>query len=271
MPNAAYTGRAEEPADVEFTTSFRGDRLSRPAVRPAEPALLAFHDTLTTVAPTPVDGDTEPQRPGLVAVIQRVSLSLLIAVVVPAVLFYGFFALAGVWSAIAAALAWSYGAIAWRAMTKRRASGLLILAALLLTGRTALSVVADSPWLYFLQPIISDGLVALLFLLSLASARPMVARLAGDFYPMDHELAARPRVRRLFRNLTIMWAALGLAKAATMLWLLQSQTLGTFVLVKSISMLTINVLAAFATIGLAAFVARKEGLMGSTRRVPVAA
>lgn len=202
------------------------------------------------------------------AVIRRVSLSLLIAVVVPAVLFYGFFVVAGVWTAIVVALVWSYGAIAWRAATGRRASGLLILAALLLTGRTALSLVADSTWLYFLQPIISDGAVAVLFLLSLASARPMVARLAGDFYPMDHELAARPRVRRLFRNLTIMWAVLGLAKATAMLWLLQSQTLATFVLVKSVSMLAINVLAAFATIGLAVLVARKEGLLGSTRWTP---
>ena len=197
-------------------------------------------------------------RPTLVTVVRRVSLSLLVAVVVPAAVFYGVFALAGVWTAIAAALAWSYGAIAWRALTGRRTSGLLVLTAVLLTGRTALSVMADSTWLYFLQPVISDGVVALLFLLSLASARPMVARLAGDFYPMDHELAMRPRVRRLFRNLTALWAALGLAKAGMTLWLLQSQTLETFILVKSISVLAINVLAAFATLGLAALVARKE-------------
>ena len=203
-------------------------------------------------------------------VIRRVSLSLLIAVVVPAVLFYGVFALAGVWTAIVAALVWSYGAIAWRAATGRRASGLLILAAILLTGRTVLSVVADSTWLYFLQPIISDGAVAGLFLLSLASARPMVARLAGDFYPMDHELAMRPRIRRLFRNLTILWAVLGLAKATATLWLLQSQSLETFILVKSIVMLAVNVLAAVATIGLAAIVARREGLMGTTTSALVA-
>ena len=60
----------------------------------------------------------------------------------------------------------------------------------------------------------------------------MVARLAGDFYPMDHELAARPRIRRLFRNLTVLWAVLGLAKATMTLWLLQSQSLETFVLVQ---------------------------------------
>ncbi len=203
------------------------------------------------------------------SVIRRVSLSLLIAVVVPAVVFYAVFVLAGVWTAIVAALAWSYGAIAWRALTQRRTSGLLILTAILLTGRTLLSVVSGSTWLYFLQPVISDGIVALLFLMSLASARPMVARLAGDFYPMDHELAMRPRIRRLFRRLTALWAALGLAKAAMTLWLLQSQSLETFVLVKSVSMLAINVLAAFATIGMAAMVARKEGLMGPGRLLPV--
>jgi uncharacterized membrane protein len=220
--------------------------------------------------PEPESRAEEPHRPSLVAVIRRVSTSLLVAVVIPAVVFYSVFVVAGVWTAIVAALVWSYGAIAWRAATRRRVSGLLVLAAFLLTGRTLLSVVADSTWLYFLQPVISDGIVAGLFLLSLASTRPVVARLAGDFYPMDHELASRPRVRRLFRNLTIIWAVLGLAKASMTLWLLQSQTLDTFVLVKGVATLTINVLAAVATIGLAALVARKEGLIGSLRLVPAA-
>lgn len=230
-----------------------------------------LHTLTATMPVTSVAGVEAPHRPGLVTVIGRVSMSLLIAVVVPAVLFYGVFALVGVWTAIIAALAWAYGAIAWRAATGRRTSGLLILAAVLLTGRTALSLVADSTWLYFLQPIISDSFVAGLFLLSLTSARPMVARLAGDFYPMDHELAMRPRIRRLFRNLTILWAVLGLSKAMVTLWLLQSQSLETFILVKSALMLAVNVFAAFATIGLAAVVARQEGLMGPTRLVPVAA
>ena len=70
-------------------------------------------------------------------------------------------------------------------------------------------------------------------------------------------------------HLTALWAVLGLAKAGTTLWLLQSQTLETFVLVKSISMLAINVLAAFATVGMAGMVARKEGLMGCPRPQPV--
>ncbi len=237
---------------------------------PTSPALTG-RPGATASAPETELAAPAPHRPCLVTIIRRVSLSLLVAVVAPAVIFYVAFVLAGVWAAMIAALVWSYGAIALRQVARRRTSGLLILTAILLTGRTALSVMADSSWLYFLQPVISDGVVAALFLLSLASARPMVARLAGDFYPMDHELAMRPRVRRLFWRLTAIWAVLGLVKASATLWLLQSQSLETFVLVKSVSMLAINVLAAFATVALAATVARQEGLLGPARPLPVPA
>ena len=160
---------------------------------------MPHHGTRTAPTNTPpVPTTGAPAHPRLGSVIRRVSLSLLIACVVPATLFYVCFVVAGVWTAIVVALGWSYGAIGWRALTRRRTSGLLILTAILMTGRTVIALVTDSPFLYFLQPIISDGVVATTFLLSLATARPMVARLAGDFYPMDHELSVRPRVQRLF-------------------------------------------------------------------------
>jgi hypothetical protein len=211
--------------------------------------------------PAAAGGDVA-ERPGLRTVVRRVSLSLLIACAIPAALFYACVVTAGVWTAIVVALGWSYGAIAWRGITGRRTSGLLILTAIVMTGRTVIAMVTDSTFLYFLQPVISDGVVATAFLLSLATARPMVARLAGDFYPMDHELSVRPRIRRLFWHLTVLWAALCLGKATMTLWLLTSQSLETFVLVKSVSVLALNTLAVIATIAVAAVVARKEGLMG---------
>lgn len=201
-------------------------------------------------------------RPSLLTIIRRVALSLLVACVIPATLFYVSLVVAGVWTAIVLALLWSYGAIVWRAATGRRPSGLLVLTAVVLTGRTALSMIADSTFLYFLQPILSDALVAAVFLVSLASARPMVARLAGDFYPMDAELALRPRIRRLLWHLTLMWALLGGGKAAMTLWLLNSESLETFVLVKSLLVLGVNAVAVTATIAAAALVARREGLLG---------
>src|SRR6478735_4058031 len=223
---------------------------------------MPSHGTLTRPTPHPTP------RPTLRAVVARVGLSLLVACLVPAALFYACLRLNGVWTAIVVALGWSYGAIAWRAITGRRTSGLLILTALMMTGRTGIAILTDSTYLYFLQPIISDGLIGAAFLVTLATARPMVARLAGDFYPMDDDLHLRPRIRRLFWCLTLMWALLCLGKATATLWLLQSQSLDTFVLVKSVSALLINGLAVAATIGAATLVARREGLL-DTPAVPV--
>lgn len=218
---------------------------------------------------SPTETGLEPaHRPHLGGIVRRVAQSLLIACVVPIALFYACFATAGVWTAMVAALGWAYGAIAFRALTGRRASGLLILTATVLTGRTAIALAANSTFLYFLQPVISDVVVGTAFLLSLASARPMVARLAGDFYPMDREISLRPRIQRLFRNLTVMWATLCISKAVFVLWLLHSQSLETFVLVQGVSVVTFNVLATAATIGAAVLVARKEGLL-APRREPV--
>jgi uncharacterized membrane protein len=207
-------------------------------------------------------------RPTLGAVIRRVSLSLVIACAIPAAMFYVTFRLYGVWPAIFAALLWSYGAIAWRAATGRRTSGLLVLTAAVMTARTAVALATDSTFLYFLQPIITDAALGLVFLASLAGARPMVARLAGDFYPLDDELRLRPRIRRLFFGLTLMWGLLCAGKATITLWLLLSQSLETFVLVKSVSMVTINGLAVVGTIALAASVGRKEGLLGCAGTSP---
>ena len=141
----------------------------------------------------------------------------------------------------------------------------------MLTGRTAIALAANSTFLYFLQPVISDVVVGTAFLLSLASARPMVARLAGDFYPMDHELSLRPRIQRLFKGLTLMWATLCITKAVFVLWLLHSQSMETFVLVQGLSVVTFNVLATAVTIAAAVLVAQKEGLLPPGRRAPVTA
>src|SRR4051794_9917664 len=216
----------------------------------------------------PPAADQTPARPSLPAVLRRLGLSLTVACLVPAALFFTCYQLLGVWPAILVALGWSYAAIAWRAVTGRRTSGLLVLTAVVLTGRTAITLAAQSTFFYFLQPIITDGVVAATFLLSLASARPMVARLAGDFYPMDAELHLRPRMQRLFWHLTVMWAVVCLAKAVAMFWALNSLSLDTFVLVKSISMPASNLLAVVTTVCAAVLVARKEGLLGHQLAAP---
>jgi len=61
-----------------------------------------------------------------------------------------------------------------------------------LSIRTAVAFASGSTFVYFLQPVLDNTVVASLFLLSLATARPVVARLAADFFPMTDDIA-KPR------------------------------------------------------------------------------
>jgi hypothetical protein len=201
------------------------------------------------------------QRPRLRSVLRHLALSLLWANVVPGVLFYLCMAVGNVWTALVAALVWCYGAMAWRVSTRRRTSGLLWLTAIGLTVKTALTVATGSTFLYFVQPAVNDASVGVLFLISLATARPVVARLAGDFYPMTEDVARRPRIQQLFWRLTLIWAFICLIKAAATVWLLNSMPLMTFVEVKTVLTPAIASLGALATIVIAFRVARHEGLL----------
>ncbi len=215
--------------------------------------------------PSPVTPDSglrgSDARPRLRRVIGHLTLSLLCANVVPAVLFYLCLVTMNVWAALVAALAWCYGAIGWRLATRRRMSGLLVLTVVGLTAKTAMTFASGNTYLYFIQPAISNAVIASAALLSLATARPFVARLAADFYPMTDDLAGRPRLQRLFWHLTLMWAMVCLAKAVMTLWLYESQSLTTFVVMKSALFLAMTVVAAAVTIVAAVKVARREGLM----------
>jgi intracellular septation protein A len=202
-----------------------------------------------------------PYRPELPAVLKRLAISVSVACVVPGVLFYLALALSGVPAAVCTALTWSYGALVWRWATKRRTSGLLLLTVAILTVRTAITLSTGNTFLYFFQPVVSDGLVALVFLASLATATPVVARLASDFYPMDHDVAARHEIRRLFWRLTLLWGCVGLAKGGIGFWLLESQSLMSFVVLKNLAVISLTVVAVAVTVVASTRVMRREGLM----------
>ena len=189
-------------------------------------------------------------------------MSLGVACVVPGVLFYLALVTYDVTAAVIAALSWSYSAILWRWATRRRMSGLLMLTVAILTIRTAITLSTGDTFIYFLQPVVSDGVVALIFLASLATATPVVARLAADFYPMDLDMAGRPGLRRLFWHLTLLWGGVGLVKGGVGYWLLQSQSLVDFVLIKNIVVISLTVCAVGVTVRASTYVARREGLMG---------
>jgi intracellular septation protein A len=200
-------------------------------------------------------------HPKLLSILRRVGINLLVACVIPGIVFYTLFVSFGVWPAIVAGLVWSYGAIAVRALAGRRMSGMLLLTASVLTVRTIVALAAHSTFIYFLQPVLTDLLIGTIFLVSALTARPVVARLAGDFYPLTDELHARPGIQRLFRRLTLLWAAALLAKSGVVYLLLVSQPLTTFVLAKGILVPVTNASCIGLTVVAAMTVARHEGLL----------
>jgi len=224
-------------------------------------ALLDLHATAPLPQLATEVGQGPVHHPQLADVLRRVGVSLLVACVVPAIVFYSLFVALGIWPAIVAALIWSYGAISVRALTGRRASGMLLLTAGVLTLRTVVALAAHSTFIYFLQPVLTDVLIGTAFLVSAMTARPVVARLAGDFYPLTDELHARPGIQQLFRRLTLVWAGALLTKAAVVFVLLESQPLGTFVLAKGIVVPVTNASCIAFTILAATAVARHEGLL----------
>ncbi len=226
---------------------------------------MAFVQTVDPTDCSAADGESVPgPQPRLRTILGRIATSLLTACFIPAVLFYVCLATISVWAALVAALAWCYGASAFRMATKRQRSGLLMLTVAILTARTVFALASGDTFLYFLQPAVTDVVVAVVFIASLVTARPVVARLASDFFPMTAEVASRPRIQRLFWRLTLLWALVCLGKAAVTVSLLVSQSTMTFVVVKSICLLSITVLAVTATVLAAVWVARQEGLLITT-------
>ncbi len=199
-----------------------------------------------------------PQLTGIAA---RAAASIATAVVVPAALFAVTLMIVDIDAAVIVALAWMAGAMCWRWATKRPVSGLLVLTLVIMTIRTVFTLATGNTFVYFVQPVFADATVATIFLGSLLTARPIVARIAPDFYPIDDVLAARPRIRRLFRRLTLLWGLVIVVKATVTLWLLLSLSTVNFVLIKSSAIISLTLVAAAATLALSAIVGRQEGLL----------
>jgi hypothetical protein len=214
---------------------------------------------MSDAAPTTATPSTA--RPHLRRILRRVLISLLAAVVVPAALLWVTLVTFNFPTAVAVALAWVVGATAWRWATNRPVSGLLVLTLVLLVVRTVLTVATGSAFIYFVQPVFADLVVAAVFLCSLWSARPVVARLAPDFFPMDAAIARRPGVRSLFRKLTLMWGLVLLVKAGITMTLLESLSTATFVLVRGGALTILSATAAVVTIVWSVVVGRREGLL----------
>ena len=172
--------------------------------------------------------------PGFRAVVAHAMPTVVEATLIPLVLFTVALHTLGVGAAVSTVVAWSALVVVRRFRTGRRIPGVMVLGALAVAGRAATVIVTGSTFLFFLQPVIGTVVTGLVFLLSVPLGRPLVARLAGDFVPLPAEVFARPAVRRLLEQLSLMWAVVHFANAGLTLYLLQRESVGTFVLLRPV-------------------------------------
>ena len=209
------------------------------------------------------------KRTIVAAVVRRGGPRLLEASFIPTALFYTSLAFGSLGLAYLAAIAWTYGCLIGRLVRGQDVSGVLILASVGITIRTGLAVASGSTFIYFAQPIVGTVVTGGVFLGSLVMGRPLVAKLAHDFWPITEEQAENPRVRSLLCGLTVLWAGVNLATASVTFLLLISLPLTTFVAAKQITGLAITLTAIAVTIVWSHRTACREGMI--TRRARGAA
>ena len=199
-------------------------------------------------------------RSVLAAVVRRSWRHVLEASVLPAVLFYLALVTAGLTLAYVVALAYAYGIAGLRRFRGRPLPPLLVLTIIGITIRTVVAIVSGSPFLYFLQPVLSTLAMSGVLLVSIALGRPLIGTLAYEFWPITAEDAACPGVNRHFRNLTVLWAGVNVASAAVTMTLLLVLPLGAFVALKQVSGLAITGVGVYVTVSSSLRMARREGL-----------
>jgi hypothetical protein len=199
---------------------------------------------------------------GVLRVVARRAVPNLIeATLVPVLLFYVAMFAAGVWVAFGFALAWSYGALARRALLGHPLPPILVLSTVALTVRTAIALGSGSTFIYFFQPVLGTLAMAGVFLGSIAVRRPLVARLATDFWPLTPDVTEHPAVVRLFRGLTVLWAGVYAATAITTFVLLQTLPMSSFLAAKMLTGYLITGTAIMITIAWSITTARRENLV----------
>ena len=218
---------------------------------------------LRTSSLTCVDGGPPElsQRSVLVAVLRRGGPKILEASVAPAVLFYACLVFGSLGLAYITAVGWLYGCVARRVVRRQPVSQILVLSAIGISVRTAVAIGSGSTFMYFAQPILGTVVTAGVFLASLVGGRPLIGRLADDFWPVTPEMHANPSITSLFRGLTILWAGVNLATASITFVLLLWLPLSTFVVAKQLSGWVITLSAVALTIAWAHRTACSEGIV----------
>ncbi|WP_344966485.1 VC0807 family protein [Streptosporangium fragile] len=182
---------------------------------------------LVSAPPAPVD------LPPLGVLLRHAVPRVLESMFLPVAVFYVALVFTGEIGAVAVTVAWVYAGVAWRLVRRREVPGTMILAAVMVTVRVALVVVTENPIFFFLQPCLGVFCASMSFLLTAPLRRPLAQRVAVDLVPLPDHVQKHPQMRRFFMWQSVLWGCAQLLNAGLSLWLLFTQTLETFLLVRT--------------------------------------
>lgn len=164
-------------------------------------------------------------------------------VIAPVLVFYAALTLLGLNGALVAAVAWVYGGIAYRYLRGHPVSGMLMLAAVGVTVRAALSAATGSAVVYFLQPTLGTLIVSMSFLASVPLGRPLAMKLAKDMAPIPEAFLKHGRVHRFFLRISLLWAMVLFTNVLVSVWMLFNQSIGTYLWLRT------SIVAALGAVG----------------------
>jgi intracellular septation protein A len=188
----------------------------------------------TTVAGAPQHRITTLiHLPSMGSLLRHAGRPLLESTLIPLALFWILFTQSGFTAGVIGALSWSAFAIGRRAVKRERIPAILWLTTTLLVARTVVGLWTGSAFLYFLQPTVQNFVFAGLLLVTIGFERPLLAKLADDFCAFPDTLTRHPQMKRFFKRVSLLWAAVFLVNGATTLAVLATQTVGNFLVVST--------------------------------------
>lgn len=165
------------------------------------------------------------ELPALKPTLLRAGKTVLFSSLIPMGLFYAAFTTAGLKPALALTLAWFYGSLIVRKLRGQPLPATLLLGALLLTVRVAVSWWTGSAFLFFLQPVAGTIATAAALGMSATWQQPLLARLIPEFCPLTHAVLTLLQQGRFFVHASLVWAGMYVMNAAaTVSLLLTSST-----------------------------------------------
>ncbi|WP_067184222.1 VC0807 family protein [Microtetraspora niveoalba] len=181
--------------------------------------------------------------PHLPSLLRQAVPMLIEGVFAPLAVFYAALSLIGLNGALAAAMAWVYLGMLWRVVRRRRVPGTMALTAVAITAQAALGLWTGSAVVYFIQPEVGTICLGLILLATIRLRRPLLARLAQDYVHLPAFVLTHERVRQFFVRVTLLWAFVLIANSAGNIWLLLNESIGGFLLLRTVAMVAITGLA----------------------------